>query len=307
MGYLSENAWRVLEKKRLEMTDTVRSTAPGRFKHLKHGKTHYQLHGDPTGPLLICIHGWTTASYVWKPLRQKFVDMGYYVLTYDLYGRNFSTRPNVSHTAELFTEQLDELLTALNLNERRMNIVGYSMGGAIAAGFVSKRLKDVDRLLLIAPAGMKAKAPRFRRIARENPKLFDPHILLALPLPLRWQFRRAAFGFGNVREIQEVKNKQFRELKYKGYVEALLLSLKGVLVTKMAHEHRLIAREKGIAVKALFADQDKTIPWPDAKRLFDGWNTNAESVRIEGATHELTYTHADLVFSHVQEFLELGL
>jgi len=307
MGFIGKDAWRIQERKRTTMSQAVRQQlAPGKFKLLRHGQTHYQLAGDPAGPLLVCIHGWTTASYVWEQLREEFVNLGYLVLTYDLYGRNFSDRPpNVAHTADLYSGQLTELLDQLGLSQRRLNIVGYSMGGAIAAHFVNRRIADVDRLLLIAPAGMEIRAPKARSIALENPELFDPHILLALPVPLRWQFRRAAFGFWNKKPVREVRKRQFRELDYKGYVPALLACLKGILAKKMSDEHRRIAERDSISVKALFADGDKTIPWPEAITLFDEWNPNQVSVRIRGAGHGLTYTHVDPIMNEIRGFMAL--
>lgn len=307
MGFIGEDAWRIQEIRRKKMTQAVRRRlAPGKFKLLRHGQTHYQVAGDPSGPLLVCIHGWTTASYVWEQLKDEFVNLGYLVITYDLYGRNFSDRPpNVAHTADLYSDQLTELLEHLDLGQRRLNIVGYSMGGAIAAHFVNTRILDVDRLLLIAPAGMVTRAPKIRSIALENPELFDPHILLALPVPLRWQFRRAAFGFWNKKPVREVRRKQFRELDYRGYVPALLACLKGILAKKMSDEHKRIAEQDSISVKALFADDDRTIPWPDAKTLFDKWNPNQVSVRIRGAGHGLTYTHVDQIMAEIRGFMAL--
>ena len=307
MGFIGKDAWRIKERKRTTMSQAVRQQlAPGKFKLLRHGQTHYQLAGDPAGPLLVCIHGWTTASYVWEQLREEFVNLGYLVLTYDLYGRNFSDRPpNVAHTADSYSDQLTELLDQLGLSQRRLNIVGYSMGGAIAAHFVNRRIADVNRLLLIAPAGMEIRAPKARSIALESPELFDPHILLALPVPLRWQFRRAAFGFWNKKPVREVRKRQFRELDYKGYVPALLACLKGILAKKMSDEHRRIAERDSISVKALFADGDKTIPWPEAKTLFDEWNPNQVSVRIRGAGHGLAYTHVDPIMNEIRGFMAL--
>lgn len=307
MGFIGKDAWRIKERKRKIMSQAVRQQlAPGKFKLLRHGQTHYQLAGDPAGPLLVCIHGWTTASYVWEQLREEFANLGYLVLTYDLYGRNFSDRPpNVAHTADLYSDQLTELIEQLGLSQKRLNIVGYSMGGAIAAHFVNRRIADVDRLLLIAPAGMEIRAPKARSIALENPELFDPHILLALPVPLRWQFRRAAFGFWNKKPVREVRKRQFRELDYKGYVPALLACLKGILAKKMSDEHRRIAERDSISVKALFADGDRTIPWPEAKTLFDEWNTNQVSVQIRGAGHGLTYTHVEPIMNETRGFMAL--
>jgi len=59
------------------------------------------------------------------------------VLRYDLYGRGFSDRPDTVYNQTCFDKQLCELLTALG-NDKPINLIGLSMGGAIAIGFADK-------------------------------------------------------------------------------------------------------------------------------------------------------------------------
>ncbi|WP_320240992.1 alpha/beta hydrolase [Cognatiyoonia sp. IB215182] len=269
---------------------------------LRHGQTHYQLDADTNKPLLICIHGWSTSSYVWEPLRPFLRKQGYRLLTYDLYGRGFSDRPRVSHTAELYTCQLTQLLNRLDLADKKLNVLGYSMGGAIAARFVSQRLASVDRLLLLAPAGMVVRLPISRFIARAVPKTNDPHILNSIPRFLPKQFDSEAEGFKNVLEVAQILRMQKRELLYQGYVPALLSSLKGILATSMQMEHLKIA-SSNVKVRAIFGTNDRTIPSPWARKRFDQWHPSGVSDDIIGAGHGLTYTHADHIEAKVGEFL----
>ena len=71
---------------------------------LTQGQTYCELDRETDKPLLVCIHGWSTASYVWKGLRPCLRKKGYRVLTYDLYGRGRSARPDAEHTTALFTD-----------------------------------------------------------------------------------------------------------------------------------------------------------------------------------------------------------
>lgn len=296
------SGWREQENEREVMTDMVREDASGQFLQLQHGQTYCQLEGDTDGTLLICIHGWSTASYVWKPLKPFLLAKGYRVLTYDLYGRGYSDRPDVSHSTELFTNQLTEILGQLGLSNTKLNIIGYSMGGAIATHFVSERLQDVERLLLIAPAGMAVRLPAMRFFARSMPRLFDSFILSKLANVLRNKFKDAAVDFQNDEAVQYVLEKQLNELNYQGYIPALLSSLKGALASRMSAEHRTIANSN-VNVLAIFASGDKTIPHPTAKRRFDRWNRNNVSRKIKGAGHALTYTHARQIIDEVGDFL----
>lgn len=290
MAAISRDIWLARENSLSTMTGAARSLRPGKLVKLRHGLTHYQLDEYSDRPLMICIHGWSTSSYVWDRLRPLLRDQGYRLLTYDLYGRGFSDRPDVPHTTELFTNQLTELLTRLGINKERLNVLGYSMGGAIAARFVSQRLETVDRMLLLAPAGMIVRLPILRSVARSFPRALDAHILAVLPSVLPRQFEKEAKGFSTISEVAQVLSHQKRELAYRGYVLSLLSSLKGVLASSMADEHRKIARS-GVQVRALFATDDTTIPSPWAKRLFDQWYPAGVSSKIDGAGHGLTYTH----------------
>ena len=303
MAFISRHLFRTEENKRKIMDSAARCRAPGKFLSLRNGKTHYQLDDPSDRPLLICIHGWSTASYVWKPLKPFLRDKGYRLLTYDLYGRGFSDRPEVHNTAELFTRQLSELLSRLELNNQTLNVVGYSMGGAIAARFVSERLEKVERLLLIAPAGFAVQPPITRYIARRFPRTLDPHVSVLLQKLLPRQFIKQAEGFDDDPKVACVLKNQLRELDYRGYIPSLVSSLHGVLASKMEAEHELIKRSD-VAVRALFATEDKTIPYCRSKRLFDQWYSAGARHDIADAGHAVTYTHRKEIMDAADDFLE---
>lgn len=213
MALVSEQIWRWKENARKDMTSIVRHNAPGDTALIGGRVTHYRLDGAPEQPLLICIHGWTTASYVWEPLRPFLQQKGYRVLTYDLYGRGYSDRPIANHTAGFFVRQLNELLEHLNLNDQPFSVVGYSMGGAVAARFAYERMQQTERLLLIAPAGMAVRAEEFRRILRKYPRLLNSHILALLPPLLRRQFRKEAAPYRSdpfVRAVEKCQRTRVR-------------------------------------------------------------------------------------------------
>ncbi|MEM9348993.1 MAG: alpha/beta hydrolase [Pseudomonadota bacterium] len=304
MAFISRGYAESEEQKRQVMTGAARRFDAGGLIKLRHGQTYYRLDGNEHERLLICIHGWSTASYVWEPLRPLLRDLGYRLLTYDLYGRGFSDRPDVANSAELFSRQLAELLERLGLSTDGMNIVGYSMGGAIAARFVSERLSDVERLLFIAPAGMAVQLPVLRFIARRKPEVFDAHIMAGLQKLLPKQFRREAKGFLDDEQVAEVLRNQNRELNYRGYLPSLVSSLNGVLASRMMAEHRKIAGSN-VKVRALFADEDGTIPFSDARDLFDRWQPGGRSRVLKGAGHGVTYTHPDLIMEKARDLLVL--
>jgi pimeloyl-ACP methyl ester carboxylesterase len=124
-----------------------------------------------------------------------------------------------------------------------------------------------------------------------------------LPNLLSKQFAKEAKGFEHDPEVASVVTKQLRELEFRGYIPALLSSLKGVLASRMENEHKRISKS-GVAVRALFAENDKTIPIRKAKPLFDQWSPNADIFEIAGAGHGLTYTHPEQVMDAIGGFLD---
>lgn len=136
----------------IQLTDEVRQTAPGQFAELEHGWVHYQLHGADTASLIVLIHGGgITGMEVWQKNMDYFINQGYRVLAFDLYGRGYSARPKLNHTPCMFHDQLAELLVKLEIKST-YHLVALSMGAIIALDFQKSHFKQVQKMVLIDPA-----------------------------------------------------------------------------------------------------------------------------------------------------------
>jgi len=60
---------------------------------------------------VVLVHGFSVASYCWERTVPALVEAGFRVLTFDLYGRGYSDRPDGPYNLDLFVRQIDELLT----------------------------------------------------------------------------------------------------------------------------------------------------------------------------------------------------
>ena len=154
--------------RRSPMDDEARKLAPGKFADLPSGRTHYQWNGPLKGPVAVCVHGLTTPSYVWDALVQGLNRMDYRVLTYDLYGRGYSGRVAGRQDAEFFNRQLEELLEDQGVDGGIM-LLGYSMGGAIATCYGAKHPDMLERLILLAPAGLGIAPNRLHSFIAKTP------------------------------------------------------------------------------------------------------------------------------------------
>jgi pimeloyl-ACP methyl ester carboxylesterase len=143
-------AYLLLDREKLTLNPANRAGLGGQFISLPAGVTHYQLSGPADGPLVVLVHGFSVASYTWDHTVPALAEAGFRVLTYDLYGRGYSDRLPGPYDLSLFTTQLDDLLTALQVDQP-VDVVGLSMGGYIAADFAARHPERVRRVALLAP------------------------------------------------------------------------------------------------------------------------------------------------------------
>ena len=110
--------------------------------------THYELTGS--GECLVLIHGFSDNLGLWHNQVPVFAEK-YRVLTYDVRGHGRTESTDDDFSMDRLAEDLSALLTALDLD--RCHLLGFSMGGRIAAGFT---LRHPDRVasLILANSGI---------------------------------------------------------------------------------------------------------------------------------------------------------
>jgi len=259
--------------------------APGQMADLPRGATHYQWAGPQDGPIVVCIHGMTTPSFVWGPIAQGLAEQGFRVLTYDLYGRGYSARPRGAQGAAFFVAQLEDLLDALGVDQP-VTLLGYSMGGAIAAAFAAKHAQRIRQIVLLAPAGM---GHDLGPVAR----LEVNHNRLGQWLFMAFYARSYRAALETERDmpssIPDAVDLQLVELDLRGFRPAVLSSLRGVLDEDMQPAHHAIA-SAGLPVLAIWAREDEVIPIAGLGKLAE-WNRAARQEVVDGAGHAISYTH----------------
>ncbi|KAF4553128.1 Hypothetical protein D9617_8g051410 [Elsinoe fawcettii] len=149
--------------------------------------------GAISGPKVLLIHGISTPCISLARVAKHLVEKGYRVMLFDLFGRGYSSTPDPltnPQNIQLFTTQILLALTSSPIawtGETKFRIIGYSLGGGIAAGFTAYFPNLVEGLVLIAPAGLL----RATRIATSSRLLYSGLI----PQPLvNWLVRRRLDG-----------------------------------------------------------------------------------------------------------------
>lgn len=287
----------VIERRRRPVDDDMRRQAPGQFTQLPSGLTHYQWHGPKDGPIAVCVHGLTTPSYVWDALVIGLNRMGYRVLTYDLFGRGYSDRVEGPQDAEFFNRQLEELLQDQGVDGGIM-LLGYSMGGAIVTCYGAKHPDMLERLILLAPAGLGVKPGKIHLFITKTPIIGDWIMLVLGGWFLRKDLEAEA---KTASEVTGIYDMQRADTQVRGFLPALLSSQRIFLATDKITEHKTIANAN-VPVAAIWGEVDAVIPLSGLGKLAE-INKNARQTMIPDAGHSLPYTCPKEVIIAIQEFL----
>ncbi|KAJ3063693.1 hypothetical protein HDU98_000501 [Podochytrium sp. JEL0797] len=124
---------------------------------LSQGRTHYFLRGPVDGRRIVMVHGINVTGNVFPQFIDELVRQGYRVLSYDLYGMGYSSAPGLKYDSATYTTQLKDLLD--HVQWEKPLLLGFSLGGGIATEFALKFPESVDKLVLVAPAGLKHRLP----------------------------------------------------------------------------------------------------------------------------------------------------
>lgn len=284
----------LIELRRRRMGAKVRRNAPGQLVELSQGQTHFRWRGPARGPVAVCIHGLSTPSFVWNQVADGLETMGYRVLTYDLYGRGYSDRVRGTQTRKFHLRQLFDLLESQGVKDE-ITMLGYSMGGSIAACFAAEEGHRLQRLVLIAPAGL-VRIPDHPVLAALRPvpvigdfvgRIIDP-----------WLLRKSIID-GETDE--KLARRMIAETHTRGFNDAVLESRRGILSLDLTETHREIGKTV-LPVLGIWGEGDQVIPLAGLGRLAEV-NRSARQDVIKNAGHGLLYTHPREVLEAIRMFV----
>ncbi|HMA99684.1 MAG TPA: alpha/beta hydrolase [Spirochaetota bacterium] len=141
-----------------ELTAAERKNTDGKLARLECGTTWYETTGPDNGDIIVFVHGATIPAVTWDANFSNLAAAGFKVIRYDALGRGLSDRPATNYTAELFTAQLKQLLTFLNIKQK-INLCSLSFGGPVTAAFSHAFPQTVRKIIMIAPAAYSLKKP----------------------------------------------------------------------------------------------------------------------------------------------------
>lgn len=96
-------------------------------------EVEYSVSGK--GRPVVLVHGYLEAKEIWKGLSQK-LEKNYKVISVDLPGHGASGVSGETHTMEYLADVVREVI--VNAGERKVLLIGHSLGGYVALAFVHK-------------------------------------------------------------------------------------------------------------------------------------------------------------------------
>ncbi len=246
---------RGVETKTLDAS--ARQATTGSFISTPVGTTHYESTGPIDGEPVLLVHGFASPYYVWDSVAPVLAAAGYRVIRYDLMGRGYSDRPDVTYDAAFLSRQITELLEGLSITQP-INVVGYSMGGAVTAEFANTNPKRIKRVALIAPFNTaKDVGPLTWPIVGD----WLAKVLLAPGMP-----GRQPLNFYKPEDFPDAADKFREQMTYKGFGRAIHSSFKTIISVDQSSQYRqLAASNKPLLL--VWGEEDQVVPFAESGRV----------------------------------------
>ncbi|KAM3434723.1 hypothetical protein MY4824_005232 [Beauveria thailandica] len=130
----------------------------GRQLRTSYGTMQVFEWGPEDGEKVLLLHGIGTPCIALGDMAREFVARGCRVMLFDLFGRGYSDAPaDLPYDDRLYTTQIFLALSSSPLpwtGSSAFHILGFSLGGAIAASFATYHASMLRSATLICPGGL---------------------------------------------------------------------------------------------------------------------------------------------------------
>ncbi len=241
-----------------------------------------------SGQPVIFIHGWPSSHQMWEGQVNFFVSEGFRCIAYDRRGFGQSSRPLHGYSYDHFADDLQELITQLELDE--VILVGFSMGGGEVARYLGRHGSDrISKVVLLG-----AVTP-FLKQTEENPEGVDASVFEEMVEGVqedRPGFLDTFFGdfFGvNLvsRPVSKAQLEFNRFLAYQAAPHATVQCIKAFSETDFRED----LAKFDVPALIIHGDADKIVPVEASANLSSELIPDAQFILYPGAPHGFFLTH----------------
>jgi non-heme chloroperoxidase len=259
---------------------------------------YYEDHGS--GQPVILIHGYPLSGASWEKQVPVLLSAGHRVITYDRRGFGKSSQPTTGYNYDTFAEDLQRLITHLELRE--FALVGFSMGGGEVARYIGKYgSKGVTKAVIISGV------PPFLGKAPDNPEGVDRSVFQGIEKAISAD-RYAFFTefFKNFYNTDLLLNKRVSEQ----VVQASWNVAAGASATASLacvptwyEDFRKDVNKMDVSTLVIQGDADRIVPIAASGSRTAKLIKGARLFVVKDGPHCITWTHAEEVNAELVNFL----
>ena len=259
---------------------------------------YYEDHG--AGRPVILVHGWPLSGASWEKQVPVLLEAGHRVVTYDRRGFGDSSRPASGYDYDTFAEDLDKLITKLDL--RDITLAGFSMGGGEVARYLGKHgSQRVSRAVFISSV------PPFLVKTSDNPEGVDSSVFEGIKQAIASD--RPAFlskFFADFYNVDVLRGKRISDQVVQlSWNVGAVASPKGTLdcVSAWLTDFRKDLQSIKVPTLVIHGDADRILPIAATGKRTHELIKGSKLVVVEGGPHGITWTHAEQVNQSLIQFL----
>lgn len=245
-------------------------------------RVNYKQAGE--GKPLLLLHGWGSSSDSWVKVQQMLGERGYQVIVPDLPGFGKTPAPSTVWGVEEYAEFANAFAEKVGLT--KFVLAGHSFGGQTAIQFAVEHPEKLEKLILIAAAGVRRTPGVFKKLMVAVAKLVS-FLLYLVP-------------FEDLRN--NIKNAMYMAIRRRDYMKT-----QGIMrdVFKKVITQDLTAKFSQIKAPTLliWGDKDQMTPIQDA-HLTQELIPNSKLEIIPGAKHALNFQAPEVLAQKILEFLQ---
>ncbi len=266
------------------------------------GEINIYYEDQGKGRPVILIHGWPLSSASWGKQVEALLKAGYRVIAYDRRGFGQSSKPANDYNYDTFTEDLNKIITKLDLND--IVLVGFSMGGGEVARYLGKYCsRRVSKAVFISSVG-----PYLIK-TEDNIYGFAEGFFNGIKKAItenQTMFLQQFFSdFYNLNSSPNIIGKEVIQSNMEAAMNASKTALLEC-VSAWKTDFRQDLEGVDIPVLVIHGDSDRILPLSITGQRISETIKGAKLSVIEGGPHGLTWTHANQINQQLLEFLSKG-